>query len=197
VTDTLRQHLATLPPGPITDTGTLARLLADAWDKFSGDDGGIIPGKHLNRMEGVAWAPPSLSFTIERHGGTVLGSTRATLQEWTLDLEKKTARCAEARSRQLSPTRARLDVRPLVEEVARLIVSRQEDDRLRWGADGRVRVLLGKVLPEGSAVRQTLAGRRKRLRAALTERLGREGWRPTGHWYVYSPGPVKPPPPPG
>jgi hypothetical protein len=42
--------------------------------------------------------------------------------------------------------------------------------------DGRVRVLVGKVLAGGSAVAQTLAGRRKRFREALRERLAAEGW---------------------
>lgn len=71
---------------------------------------------------------------------------------------------------------ARLDVEALAEEIAALIVSRKEDDRLRWYEDGQVRVLIGKVLPEASAVKQTLAGRRKRFRAALAERLAAEGW---------------------
>jgi hypothetical protein len=71
MSDHLRPYLASIPPGPINDTGTLARLLADAWGEFSGDNGGIIPAKHLNRMEDVAWNPPPLTFTIERHGSTV------------------------------------------------------------------------------------------------------------------------------
>ncbi len=50
---------------------------------------------------------------------------------------------------------------------------------------GPIRVLIGKFLPDSSAVAQTLAGRRKRLRAALRERLAMEGWREVGlHVYV-------------
>lgn len=172
--------LATVPPGPITDTAELERRLADCWHELAGDHGGMEGRKLLGRMEDVAWNPPLLTFTIERHGATVLGSTRATLQEWTVDLEKWTAYCVEARSRQVRPIQPRLDVRPLAEEIASLIVSRKEDDRLRWYEDGRVRVLIGKVLPEGSAVKQTLAGRRSRFWTALAERLEGEGWRMAG-----------------
>jgi hypothetical protein len=43
-----------------------------------------------------------------------------------------------------------------------------------------VRVLVGKVLPDGSAVAQTLAGRRKRFREALRDRLAVEGWQEVG-----------------
>jgi hypothetical protein len=75
----------------------------------------------------------------------------------------------------------------LAEEVAGLILRHQEDERLWWYEDGRVRVLIGKVLPDGSAVAQTLAGRRKRFRAALRERLAGEGWREVGV-NIYEPG---------
>jgi len=74
----------------------------------------------------------------------------------------------------------RLDVTSISEEIACQIVNRQQDQRLKWYADGRVRVLIGKVLPEGSAVKQTLAARRKRLRAAMRERLAGHGWRESG-----------------
>jgi hypothetical protein len=177
MTERLREFLAAIPLGPITDTDTLARLLADAWDEFSGDDGGIIPAKHLNRMEDVAWNPPLLTFTIERHGGTVLGSTRATLQEWTVDVGKGTVACVETRHRQVRPMQARLDVAPIAEEIVAQIVNRQEDHRLKWYADGRVRVLIGKILPEGSAVKQTLAARRRRFWTVLAERLADQGWK--------------------
>jgi hypothetical protein len=38
--------------------------------------------KLLGRMEEVVWEPPILSFTVERHGGTVQGSSRAS-PGWT------------------------------------------------------------------------------------------------------------------
>ena len=179
-TNDLLNHLATLPPGPIIDTGDLARLLADVWHEFSGDDGGMEGRKLLGRMEHVAWNPPLLTFNIERHGGTVLGSKRANLQEWALNVEEKTVTCVEARRRQLSPMQPRLDVGPIAEEIASQIVNRQEDHRLKWYADGRVRVLIGKILPEGSVVKQTLAAHRRRFWAVMKERLAEQGWHVCG-----------------
>jgi hypothetical protein len=171
----LRAHLGTVPPGPISVPGDLTRLLAVCWHEFNGDDAGMTGDKLLGRMEEVVWEPPILSFTVERHGGTVQGSSRASLQQWRLDLDKKTACCEERRFRQVRARHPRLDVGALAEEVASLILRHQEDGRLRWYEDGRVRVLVGKVLPKGTAVAQTLAGRRKRFRQALRDRLAVEG----------------------
>lgn len=47
--------------------------------------------KLLSRMEQIVWEPPVLTFVIARHGGMVLGSTRAELQHWAVDLNKMTA----------------------------------------------------------------------------------------------------------
>jgi hypothetical protein len=60
-------------------------------------------------------------------------------------------------------------------------VTEQEDDRLQRHDDGSVKVLVGKVIPEGSAVEQALAGRRKRV-----ERLGAEGWHLAAYPYTFS-----------
>jgi hypothetical protein len=178
--DRLRACLATMPPGPVTDTTDLERLLADCWDEFTGDDGGMESFKLLNRMEHVTWTPPKLVFTIARHGGTVLGSTRAELQRWTVDIAKMTATHEKVGHHQLDPMQTRLDVCPLAKEVAGRIVARQDDHRLKWKEDGSVKVLVDKVLPAGSAVKQTLMGRRERFREALKERLADEGWQECG-----------------
>jgi hypothetical protein len=174
--ESLQSHLATVPPGGVADTADLERLLAAAWDGFAGDDGGMRGYKLLGRMEDVEWDPPLLTFTLERHGGTALGSTRATLQEWVVDMEKRTVACFETRQRQVRPAQPRLDVTPLAEEIVALIVNHREDHRLKRYATGRVRVLISKVLPESSAVKQTLAGRRTRFRAAVGKRLAAHGW---------------------
>jgi len=176
----LQEYLATMPTGTILHTDELESVLANAWNEFIGDDGGMEGRKLRGRMEEVEWNPPLLTFTVERHGGTVLGSARATLQEWTVNLDKKTVTCVEARRRQLGPMAARLDVSLIAEEIIAQVVNGQQDHRLKWLADDRVRVLVGKVLPEGSAVKQTLAARRRRLRAAVNERLAEHGWHECG-----------------
>jgi hypothetical protein len=80
----------------------------------------------------------------------------------------------------------RLNVVPLAEEIVRLILERTEDDRLNWNGDSSVRVLIGRILPEGSAVKQTLIGRRKRFRKALMERLEAEGWGLSAYPYTFA-----------
>jgi hypothetical protein len=52
-----------------------------------------------------------------------------------------------------------------------------QDDRLKWDGTSKVKLLIGKVLPERSAVKDTLADRRKRLRNELTRLLAPEGWK--------------------
>src|SRR4051794_5739582 len=96
--DKLQTYLSGLAPGPITDAAELEGLLEPCWHAFVGSDNGGMEGrKLLGRMEDGAWDPPLLTFTVERHGATVLGSTRAELQKWTVDLEKRTASLVEDR----------------------------------------------------------------------------------------------------
>jgi hypothetical protein len=147
------------------------------WDQFKGSRAeGMDGAKLYGRIEDPAWQPPVLSFKIERHGGTVNGSTRADVHLWSVDLDAMAAKCEALGQRQLKPMQARLDVRPIAEELAGMIRSRQEDERLRWARDGSVRVLQSKVLPRGSAVAQTLQGRRRRLDSALGDLLRGAGW---------------------
>ncbi len=136
--------------------------------------------KLFRRMEAVTWNPPLLTFTIERHGAYVLGSTRATLQKWTVDVERRTAVCDDVGYRQLIPRQPRLDVAAIAEEIIDLIVKRSKDERLKWFPDGRVRVLVGNILPDKSAVKQTLTAQRKRFRAAVKEQLANHGWQECG-----------------
>lgn len=179
--DNLNQYLATIPPGPISNKAPLESLVATAWGQFSGDDGGMVGDKLVGRMESVVWNPPRLSFAIERHGATVNGSSRADMQHWVVDLEAKTATLEKVGRRQLDPMQPRLNVGPLAEKIADLITSGQEHDWLKWYSPDRVRVMVGEVLPKGSAVKQTLEGRRRRLWRALTAGMEPSGWKCLGH----------------
>jgi hypothetical protein len=172
----LRAFLETIAPGTISETTELERLLAASWHELDCREGGMEGCKLHGRMEDVSWTPPVLTFTIERHGGTVNGSSRAELQAWWVDVETVKANFASAGHRQLYPMSPRLDVRPLAEETTRLILAGQQDARLNWNADGSVRVLPGNIIPAEGAVKQTLAARRKRFRTTLKELLGRAGW---------------------
>ena len=174
--DELRNYLNTLEPGPVEETTHVERLLAEVWDDLGGDNGGMAGHKLIRRMARVEWHRPFLTFLIERHGGTVLGSTGAELQRWSVDLERGTATCERIGHRQLSPMERRVDVRSIADDVARKITNGEADDRLRWLGDGRVRVELGRIFPERSGYKQTVQGRRQRLREALIERLTTKGW---------------------
>ena len=174
--DELKDYLNRLEPGPVEKTSHLERLLAAIWDDLGGDGGGMAGNKLIRRMEHVECHPPLLTCVIERHGGTVLGSTKAELQRWSVNLDRQTATCERAGLRQLSPMASRVDVDSIVDEVAQRIVDGVGDDRLTWLGDRRVRVEVGRIFPDQSGYKQTVQGRRRRLREALIERLSIIGW---------------------
>lgn len=177
--DDLRKYLEKTPPGRIDNAADLENLLDQCWDELEGDIGGMAGNKLHGRMEDVEWNPPILRFTIERHGGTVMGSSRAELQDWRIDVEVKRVYCSVSSYRQIYPREPALNVNPIADEIRDLILNREQDDRLKWFNDRRVQILTGKIIPDWSTAKQTLAGRRKRFRKALTERLQIHGWRET------------------
>ena len=179
----LRQFLTKLPAGqiPSDKQTTLVQLLQDCWDAFRGSGEEGMATYKLTRMEEPTWRPPHLTFIIERHGGTVMGSTRAEIQIWDVDLDSKAVECEVAGYRQLYSRDAILDVKPIADELAKLIICRNQDERLQWSAAGRVRILTGGILSARS--KQTLEGRRKRLLKAMEERLAPHGWTRRGSWW--------------
>jgi hypothetical protein len=187
------QHLMSkIPAGKIEDNKDLSSEIASAlsrvWETLDGGvEGGMSGDKLHGRMEEIEWAPPLLTFAIERHGGTVKGSVYADLQTWTVDVEKSTARVSVSRGRLLSDRQPRFDVGPLVTEIKELILAGKEDDRLKWQVPGRrVRVQIGKVIPGTGIARQTFEGRRRRFREHLDKALADVGWNPVrGRYNTY------------
>jgi hypothetical protein len=119
----LREYLSTVQPGPITEVTTLQLLLADSWNELSVDfRGGMQPDKLYRPIESCVWEPPLLTFIIERHGGTVCGSSRADLQEWTINVNTCTAECAVVGHRQIRKLQPKLDLEPLSHEIAELVL---------------------------------------------------------------------------
>ncbi len=173
----LVNYLKSLAPGPISDTARLEELLAICWVTFDGGkQEGMSGDKLYGRMEEVIWKPPILSFIIERHGGTVLGSTRADLHTWEVNVQEWSASLNTGKYRQLRPRQERVDVRPTAKDIIDSIVNHREHDNLKWNKDNSVRVLISSVFPTGSAVNQTLRGRRRRLQKILDEELNTLGW---------------------
>jgi hypothetical protein len=182
--DAFRELLFGLPVGPV-DRDRLVDVLTGAWDRLDRDDRSMAAFK-LKRLEVPYWDGSMLTFAVERHGGTVLGSTRADVQHWAVDPRAATARIVRRTHRQLSAMAPRLDVRPLAVDVAALILAGVSDDRLKWSPDGAtVTVRIGRIIPDDSAARQTVTGRRRRFRAALEEELAGSwvgpSWKYTRH----------------
>jgi hypothetical protein len=174
----LKKHLFALAPGEIAETGRVTALLAGCWHEFVGAESQRMHAGKLGRTENVRWEPPVLSFRIERHGAMGVGSTRAELQDWRVDLDRKTAQCESNRGyRQALPRAEGVRIEPIAEELAESIIAGRVDQRLKWQGGETVRVLMAKVFPYDSGYMQTVTGRRKRLRAALEPLLARNGWR--------------------
>lgn len=174
----LIRRLRDLAPGEIAEPGHVAALLASCWREFERSTAERMHAGKLGRMEAVRWEPPVLSFTIERHGAMSMGSTRAELQRWLVDIDRRTARCERSRSyRQALPRAEGVRIEPIARELADNIIAGRADERLKWHGGETVRVLMAKVFPYESGYMQTVTGRRKRLRAALGELLAGEDWR--------------------
>jgi hypothetical protein len=174
--DELRHYLNGLPAGKVEDKEELVHVLAACWNRFRGAGfQGMTSGK-LFRLENATWNPPELSFLLERHGGTVLGSTRAVLQRWTVNLDRGTAHCDSYHGyRQLQKRATPIRTAPLVDEIVALILSGTDDWRLKWFPDrSMVRVYLSYFI--GGEFKQTRTGRRKRFRIALDHKPLSAGW---------------------
>jgi hypothetical protein len=174
----LRKHLDTLPTGEVTEPDALIDHLAGCWQDLEGSAAEGMEASKLLRMEGVRWEPPVLSFELERHGAIVQGGTRTEVQLWQVDLERGRATCEKSSSyRQFVPRAEQVQVEPIANEIAEAIATRRDDDqRLEWKSDGTVRVVISKVFPTGSGYKETVAGRRKRLRETLNRLLASRGW---------------------
>lgn len=174
----LRELLAAMPPGPLTGVraSDVESLLIECWDELDGSSAeGTEPWKLKGRTESLEWRPPDLTFAIERHGGTVLGSTRAALHRWRVNVELGTATTDTSGFRQLSRPAPKLDVAPLSAKIVRAIVGGNKHPALVW-KDGRAEFHIGKIIPD-SGPKETVHGRRRRLRDRLKADLKAVGWR--------------------
>lgn len=172
----LQDLLAEFMPGPIANDLGLDSALAACWNRLNGhNDGGMRDYKLLGRMENIEWQPMILTFTIERHGGTMQGSTRAELQHWEVNLTKYTARIVKEGHRQLTPMASRMSIKSLAAEITGLIVNGEDDERISWQDDGTVKIVLSKCV-SSEGFKRTVEGRRKRLVEYVGEQLVEHGW---------------------
>jgi hypothetical protein len=129
----------------------------------------------LWRMEDPAWSPPYLEFSIERHGQTVMGSSRGSVYRWRVNVDKGTAGIVGEKRRQLYAMDKRLDVKPIAESLADAIIHGKADARLTIAKDGAVRLKIGDIIPETN--KETTAARRSRLRKHLCAILAPHSWK--------------------
>ena len=125
-------------------------------------------------MEGVEWNPPNLSFQIERHGGTVNGSSRAEMQHWEIDVVKETRSLVRTGYRQLKAMAESWNARPIAKDLASHIRSGLDHEGLRWRKSGKV-TINREIIP--FCARETGHSRAKRLNAAISDFLCDREWR--------------------
>lgn len=182
----LIRFLQPVSPGtiPTNIIGGLFQLVVASWDEFSGSAETRMEARKILRDEGpkdVTWSPPCLSFIIERHGTTVLGSTRAEKQLWKLNLDSRTADHQQIGFRQLRPRAPRVDVRGPADEVSKAVqegpssTSRLVSNGVVvWKNDDELTVFHGRII--GGNYQQTVSGRRRRFIADLKPKLKIFGW---------------------
>lgn len=162
------------------DSTKLAEMLAAHWEEFGGSDENSMEGyKLFQRMEYVSWSPPLLEFVIERHGSVVKGSTRAELHHWQVNLDSMTASIIKRSQRQLIPTAASIDVKPIAKNLATDLLKLKNSEILKWKSDNEVKVEFAKIFKSDSGNKQTVAGRRKRCRGELEKIVEDHGWKHT------------------
>jgi hypothetical protein len=177
--DELVAQLKDLPSGPIADTlkPRVVGLLQSCWDELSGSNYTKMEARKLDRAKTLKWNPPRLQFTIERHGGYLVGGSRAELQHWDVNLETGIASFEERGYRQLNALSPRLKVEPIVDSVIEAVQARKTlpGDALVWVTDDQVRIKQAVLIPD-DASKQTMSGRRKRFRSAMQSAMATIGW---------------------
>lgn len=184
-------HLQLQTPGCLQEESksTVEGLVCNAWDHLNGsDEMGMQGSKIIGRTEDLDWSPPSLTFNIERHGATVVGSIYAEVQSWEVNIEKATAQCFSCHKRQLHDREKPIRTGPIAKELAEVMVNSMVDERIRWSKLGRAQVVLSKVFP--NACKQTTNSRMRRLKRDLSALLEPLGWENTGNGWWIPPTPI-------
>jgi hypothetical protein len=163
----LRSALALNAP----DSGPVIEALGRVWN---GDQGTKMATHKLSRMENANWSHPVLSFDVERHGATVMGSVHAEVQHWIVNVDAETIEQVGSQQRRLKPSAPPFDVTKPAKECARIVVDGGEHPGITRLPNGTVRVSAAPFLPAGN--KQTLQARVKRFTAALRAELEARGW---------------------
>lgn len=179
----LFNKLNSIPSGAVSGDlrDKVLRLLESCWHELQGGQQTSMEPWKVCRAEDLRWDPPVLSFTIERHGAFVLGSTRGDLHEWKINLETLTASCYEGRYRQLIPKSPKLDVNPIAARVCEAVQQGPESksplvqqEIVVWAGNDNVSIKHGALVSGDN--QRTISSRRSRFRRELTDRMKALGW---------------------
>jgi hypothetical protein len=157
------------------DANRVGILLADCWEDLDGGTETKMRAEKLWRIEELEWVPPILKFSIERHGQTVNGSSRATVYRWSVNLETGEAGIIGEKRRQIYAMDKRLDVKPIAQSLADAIIAGKPDARIIVNKDGSVRLKIADIIP--ATYKETTSARRSRLRVRLSTILAPHGWK--------------------
>jgi hypothetical protein len=165
-----------LGPGPISESNKdeVLALLSNCWMTLQGSGSHRTSVNKLHRAEKLSWDGSKLSFILERHGGTVNGSSRADLHYWEVDPVSKHADMIKEGRRQLYPMSPKMNVNAKAKEVADRILAGDEHETLQWKTADHVVVKIGNVIPE--TYQSTTTDRRRRFRAELERIMLSENW---------------------
>jgi len=110
--DNLKQFLSQLPDGKVPENKEeeLITLLKNCWETLNPEEFEDLFAYKLDRIEDPHWYPPLITFSIERHGGTALGSTRAEMQYWVINTDNLELDCRVNGHRQLYREQPKVDV---------------------------------------------------------------------------------------
>lgn len=111
----------------------------------------------------------------------MLGSTRAELQHWEVNLDDRTASITKTGHRQLVSMAPRISIKRMAEEIAQAILGDADDRRFyRDKHDGNIVVNASAVFRTGSGFKRTVEGRRMRLCNYIADILADHGWQKVG-----------------
>jgi hypothetical protein len=175
----LRAVMHDVPHGEVStaDSAKVLRHLAVCWENIIGSDDQSTTGHKIYRGEEVKWQPPMLTFVVERHGAICLGSSRAELHQWEVNIDTATARIVQRRTRQLyarSPSFTKDKAHKLAVEIRTLVTSGATNYRIKWNKDGTVNVNINNCVD--ADCQQTQTGRNRQFTAHLVPVMEEGGW---------------------
>lgn len=153
-------------------------MLSSVWDTLDGSSETSMAAYKLDRAEDLRWEPPQLKFKMARHGAASSGSKRAEMQEWSIDLDRRTASLNQLGHRQLVPNAARLNVKPIVALIIEAV--RLDKPHSAVVRDGDLIRIKQSIAIPSDGPKQTIADRRRRFADEASRQMAALGYELVG-----------------